>query len=257
MLDDAALDAVSHAIVVAGHSVLVDETRMDEDAGWSLLDFQRGEPRFYIGHVRHAVELAAPDPTALLIFSGGQSRAAAGPRSEGQSYWRVADRFSWFGSPSVRSRALTEEFSRDSFENLLFGICRFRECTGRWPAHVTLVSWAFKECRFGLHREAIRWPADRFTYAGPNNPEDLAQAKESERRALTRYTADPYSAGPFFQAKRRERNPYRRQHGYAVSCPGIEGLLNHGGPELYRGPVPWTESLGAAAGADSRNSAPP
>ncbi len=239
MLDHALLDSATHAVVVAGHSVLVDESRMEEDAGWALLDFQAGEARLYIGHVRRAVELASADPESLLIFSGGQSRAAAGPRSEGQSYWRVAGHFGWFGCPRVEARAVTEEFSRDSFENLLFGICRFHECSGRWPAHVTLVSWGFKERRFGMHREAIRWPAERFRYDGPNNPDELAQALASEAKAVKRYAADPYSSGPFFEAKRRERNPYRRQHGYTVSCPGIDPLLKHRGPGVYSGPVPW------------------
>ena len=239
MLDDALLDAATNAIVVAGHSVLVDESRLEEDAGWALLDFQAGEPRLYIGHVRRAVELACADRASLLIFSGGQSRAAAGPRSEAQSYWRVADRFGWFGCGLVAARAVTEEFSRDSFENLLLGICRFHECTGRWPEHVTLVSWGFKERRFGMHREAIRWPAERFRYDGPNNPDELGQALAAEARAVERYAADPYSSGPFFQTKRRERNPYRRQHGYALSCPEVEPLLQHRGPELFSGELPW------------------
>lgn len=39
---------------------------------------------------------------------------------------------------SVRSRALTEEHARDSFENLLFSVCRFRELTGRYPQNITV-----------------------------------------------------------------------------------------------------------------------
>ena len=101
------------------------------------------------------------------------------------------------------------------------------------------MSWAFKERRFGLHREAIRWPADRFRYVGPNNPRDLAQALASERNAIEAYTRDPYSSGERFRAKRRDRNPFRRQNGYAVSCPELAALLGHEGPELFHGPLPW------------------
>ena len=39
------------------------------------------------------VELAAKDPAAVLIFSGGQTRADAGPKSEGVSYFNVAEHF--------------------------------------------------------------------------------------------------------------------------------------------------------------------
>jgi hypothetical protein len=227
------------AILVAGHSVVVDFHQVERDAGWALLDFQRGEPGKYIEHVRRAVELAAADPAALLIFSGGQTRAAAGPRSEAQSYWGVADHFGWFGMPQVRSRAITEEFARDSFENLLLGICRFREYTGRWPDAVTLVSWEFKRGRFAMHREAIRWPEARFRYMGANNPDDLPQALEAEARAVHAYTADPYSSGGFFRAKRAERNPFRRQHGYDVSCPEVIELFQWAGPGRFEGALPW------------------
>jgi hypothetical protein len=227
------------AIIVAGHSVVVDFNRIEEDAGWALLDFQRGEPKKYIEHVRRAAELAHGDPSSLLIFSGGQTRAAAGPRSEAQSYWGTADHFEWFGMAAVRERAITEEFARDSFENLLLGICRFREFTGRWPEAVTLVSWEFKRRRFGLHREAIRWPEDRFSYTGANDPDDLAQALASEQRAVRAYTEDPYSSGPVFRAKRAERNPFRRQHGYRVSCPELIPLFDWPGPERFPGPLPW------------------
>jgi hypothetical protein len=139
----------------------------------------------------------------------------------------------------VAGRTVLEEFARDSFENLLFGICRFREFAGHYPEHVTLVSWAFKEQRFGLHRTAIGYPVSRFTYSGPNNPRDLDQALASERKAVQAYTEDPYSSGGRFRQKRDDRNPFRRQNGYALSCPELAPLLSHRGPELYRGPWPW------------------
>lgn len=39
---------------------------------------------------------------------------------------------------NVRWRALTEEHARDSFENLLFSVCRFRELTGMYPYNITV-----------------------------------------------------------------------------------------------------------------------
>lgn len=44
----------------------------------------------------------------------------------------------------VRSRALTEEHARDSFENLLFSVCRFRELTGRYPQNITVSFASFE-----------------------------------------------------------------------------------------------------------------
>jgi hypothetical protein len=230
---------VTHAVIVAGHAILKRLDDIEADSSWLLLDFQKGEPKHYIRHVQRGIELAAADPEALLILSGGQSRKEAGPRSEASSYYSIADLREWWGAVEVSTRTITEEFARDSFENLLFGICRFREFTGCYPRKVSLVSWAFKEDRFHLHREAIGWPCDRFIFDGPNNPDDLEQAMRAEQKAIRNYSADPYSSSEMYQLKRSERNPFRRQHGYAASCPEAVPLFEHKGPELYPGPWPW------------------
>lgn len=230
---------MKNAIIIAGHAILTRYENLTSDDSWLLLDFQKGEPKHYIKHTQRGVELAATDPDALLIFAGGQSRLEAGPRSEAHSYYTVANLHDWWGSRAIAQRAITEEFSRDSFENLLFGICRFKEFTGAYPEHVTLISWAFKQDRFHLHRDAIGWPRDRFTYDGPNNPDAVGQAVAAEANAIRSYSADPYSAGEFYQRKRAERNPFRRQHGYFTSCPELAPLFEHRGPEPYRGPWPW------------------
>jgi len=188
------------------------------------------------------VELAHEDPESLLIFSGGQSRLEAGPRSEASSYYHIAHHHQWWGRAGVAGRTLTEEFARDSFENLLFGICRFKEYAGNYPSTVTLVSWAFKESRFHLHREAVGWPVERFRYEGPNNPGAIEQALRAEENAIRNYSADPYSASEMYRLKRRDRNPFRRQHGYLASCPELEPLFRYEGPELFRGSLPWTIS---------------
>lgn len=45
------------------------------------------------------------------------------------------------GGGNIRERALTEEHARDSFENLLFSVCRFRELTGTYPQNITVSSY--------------------------------------------------------------------------------------------------------------------
>jgi len=60
-------------------------------------------------------------------------------------------------------RVVSEEFARDSYENLLFSLCRFFEITGRYPEKVTVIGFGFKERRFTeLHRKAVRFPRERF-----------------------------------------------------------------------------------------------
>ncbi len=60
--------------------MLVGGKNLTCDSSWLLLDYQRGEPPFYIEHVRAGVEAAAADADALLILSGGMTRREAGPR---------------------------------------------------------------------------------------------------------------------------------------------------------------------------------
>ncbi|MDX2149935.1 MAG: hypothetical protein SFV54_04315 [Bryobacteraceae bacterium] len=230
---------MTHLIVVAGHSVPYRFDRLDSDEGWYLKPFQEGEGRFYSAHAEAGVRLAAADPQAVLIFSGGQTDRDAGPRSEGQGYWLIAEHNQWYGAPDVRPRADTEEFSRDSFENLLFSICRYRELTGAYPKRLTSIGWAFKAARFDLHRAALRFPASCYEYIGVNDPEDLATAEhfEAQRRAL--FVTDPYGTGPEASAKRETRNPFRRQNGFRQSCPELVPLLGHKGPEMFEGPLPW------------------
>ena len=228
-------------VVVAGHAVYSadDFERPLDDASWSLQEFQRGEPPFYVEHIRRGVELAAKDEAALLVFSGGQTRASAGPRSEADGYLRLAQHFGWWGA-TVHARATVEEFARDSFENLLFGVCRFFELTGRAPRLVTVVGWSFKRERFGLHREALRFPAARFRYEGVNDPLDLRAALEAEEaNALAPFRRDPYGALPPLAAKREARNPFRRRPPYEETCAPLAPLLRHRGPQLFEGPLLW------------------
>jgi len=46
-----------------------------------------GKAQSFLDHIRLGIEEAAADPEAMLLFSGGQTRREAGPRSEGLSYW--------------------------------------------------------------------------------------------------------------------------------------------------------------------------
>ena len=54
-----------------------------------------------------------------------------------------------------------------SLPSLCFGLCRFYELTGHYPSSITVVSYTLKRDRFfTLHREALRFPADRFSFIG-------------------------------------------------------------------------------------------
>ncbi|MEW6129984.1 MAG: ElyC/SanA/YdcF family protein [Acidobacteriota bacterium] len=238
---------LENLILVAGHAIYISENsdNPQADSNWILQPFQTGEPPFYIEHIQCGVELASRDAQALLVFSGGQTRHEAHTKSEAESYLRLAEHFNWWEKVDLKGRATTEEYARDSFENLLFSICRFRQCVGKYPQHITIISWAFKARRFELHREAIGFPLSQFTFIGANNPVDLASAEQNEQSVTAAFSTDPYGYGEskennLLGDKRRARNPFNRAHPYAETCPELAGLLTHRKTGLYAGELPWS-----------------
>ena len=257
-------------IVVTGHAVLtsLDYHNLTDDSQWALQSFQRSQLPTFISHIRRGVELAAADPSAVLLFSGGETRPSAGPRSEALSYWMVAELSNWWqhntddrsiaqsdssASPqvvqwSVRSRASTEEFARDSYENLLFSICRFHELTQRYPDAITVVGFSFKRDRFlQLHASAMLYPLSQLTYVGLDTSTQQNQSELRDSEIVNSYrpfSVDPYGCFPPLSTKRLQRNPFRRSHGYghSSSCPALTYLLHHCGPARYTGPaLPWQQ----------------
>jgi hypothetical protein len=214
------------------------------DDGWVLQSFQQGEAGLYIEHARRGVELAAANPEALLIFSGGYTRREGGPRwSEAATYHAIARHFHWWQMPDVEPRAVEEDYSRDSFENLLFSICRFHEITGRYPRQVVAVSWEFKRQRFYTHAEALRLPQECFHFEGCGEPIDLASALRNESATQQAFVGNPYGSAGALRQKRETRNPFGRSHPFR-SLPGLREFFNFmeqpASPSvLFPGRLPW------------------
>ncbi len=231
---------LTNLIIVAGHSVYIGKNFDDvfNDKNWFLFPFQKGEPNLYIEHIMVGCELAEKDKNSFLIFTGGQSRKEAWFRSESQTYWEVAEHLGYLND-ELKYRTTTEEFSRDSFENLLFPICRFREYLGYYPKHITLVTFSFKEKRFHLHREAIRMSNEMVTFVGVNNPEDFRLTELGEDKAIEQMKDDPNCCHGGLLDKRNLRNISKRQNGYTISCPELKELLEYKRRELFKGKLPW------------------
>lgn len=95
------LPELRNLVMVAGHSVYTSSSfgKADKEDSWFLESYQKnpGQAVTFLSHIQEGIEVAAKDDTALLLFSGGETRKDAGPRSEAQSYWAVAESKGWFG----------------------------------------------------------------------------------------------------------------------------------------------------------------
>lgn len=245
-LSDKYLTILDELILVPAHAIYIGSSfdLPGRSEYWLLKGFQRQEVPLYIDHVRFAVRLTSRQPKSLLVFSGGQTSSVAGPQAEAQGYWSVASHFSWWHEVEVADRATTEEFARDSFENVLFSIARFKEITGKYPSSIDVVGWEFKRMRFDLHRKAIKWSQQYFMYHGVNDPLNLRASLRGELAVRGEFQRDPYGTDQKLASKRRRRNPFRRSHPYSISCPEIAPLLYHRSADdpLFKGSLPWNRS---------------
>ncbi|KAK9254203.1 hypothetical protein V1507DRAFT_487921 [Lipomyces tetrasporus] len=249
LLPDTPAPYASHLIIVAGHAIWKGQPgiRAGEDVSeWNLKEFQVGQQATFIKHIEMGVNLGLADLSALVVFSGsrGQTDRSAGPLSEAQSYWNLAMARSIIpeANKEFPVRMLTEEFARDSYENLLFSICRFYEFTGLYPQKITVISHKFKSHRFdNLHRVALRYPKSSFKFLGINPPGE--EPSESERiNAVEPFQQDPYACShPTLMEKKMARNPFRRRAPYIDSCPQLYGLFTYCtlNDTFYEGPLPW------------------
>lgn len=99
--DDYPFSKLQNLVMVAGHSVYTSSNcgKIDKEDSWFLESYQKnaGQASTFVTHIHEGIEIVAKDDSALLLFSGGETRRDAGPRSEAQSYWAVADLKGWFG----------------------------------------------------------------------------------------------------------------------------------------------------------------
>lgn len=259
-------DGLNHLVIVPCHGAYraPDFRAYQRDDSWGFEPDQRGHglPNTIARHIKRAIEIGEQDAAAVVIFSGGQTRHDSAARSEAQSYMDVALANDFPGAAALlgdtqaapaekvvapaRRRMYTEEHARDSYENVLFGLCRFFEATGRWPKRITVVGFEYKRRRFiDLHRVAVRWPLSAFEYLGidpvaSDLPEGAAMPPAlNDERTYARVRSDLYlcAAG---RATRAKRNPNRHGIPYYSSVPQtVLALMMHCGNTPFRGPLPW------------------
>lgn len=245
-----------HLIIVPGHAALKIEQlkeALHSDSAWYLLPYQLHQsfPHIISSHIQRGISLLqeSPEKNTTLIFSGGQTRRDVGPISEAASYYYLALQNQWIPPQdliTLKNKIYLEENARDSYENLLFSICRYKEINNHYPTKISIVGFYFKEKRYlELHGRAIRFPPQNLKYYGlvPNKDSlfDARRAEEGESLTLKEFTEDMYACHTeSLRRKRNTRNPFLRTIPYELSCPELKELLTWCGPELFNGPLPWS-----------------
>jgi hypothetical protein len=213
------MPGLRHLVLVPGHAVWNLRGDPMNDANWWLKPFQNGEPKYFIEHIEAGVRLAAAEPRAILMFSGGATEKAAGPLTEALGYWKIAEWYGWWGH-DVSARAFTEDYALDSFLNLLYGLFRYHQIAGAWPERVTVCGWGFKGRRIAeLHRQALRWRRE-LEYVAVNDPPNREEVAEREKATCREFELDPFGLNPPIAEKRAARDHFYRVPPYAIPALG-------------------------------------
>lgn len=228
-------------IILPCHSIWkVDGPTLGVDHNeWFLEDYQIvGQDHLvFRSQIIDSLSMLQQHKDSFLIISGGATKKEAGPISEAITYFQLAKKLC-HEDASLLARINIEEYARDSFENVLFLLCRFYELFNAYPENLVIVGFEFKEKRFVLHHleQALCFPRDKVKYVGSlpitdHLPEDARKRYCEElhsselKNALRHFEHDWYGLSGSLKEKRHKRNPFSRYHGYMFSNPKLSDFL--------------------------------
>ncbi|EGV63253.1 hypothetical protein PSN45_004476 [Yamadazyma tenuis] len=216
----------NHLVLVPCHGIWKGGPSAGDDPNeWFLAPFQLdGKDHLcFKEHLFQGFDIMKNDPSALLIISGGKTKAEI-DLSEAQSYYNILK--SVYDSKDLGAVEL-EEFARDSFENVIFSICRFYEITSTYPKKITVTGFEFKRSRFVKNhfQQALGFPLENVKYIGnaPTPPKEsegnyFMELNQSEHEfAVKFFEVDLYGRKGSLQKKKLSRNPFNVSHDYKSS----------------------------------------
>lgn len=201
---------IQNLIILPCHSIFAPELNTkitnhnDEDTfaigkdadNWLMESFQL-ESDDHLSFFKHLelslVELHENIANSALVISGGYTKSSI-EKSESSSYLELAEAVGLLKNPyfKVGTNILLEEYARDSYENVLYGICTFYKKFRRFPAKITIVGFGFKRERFlSSHLTTLGY------YILPNVDNDELSMSNLPNTKHVKYV----SAGPFLPAK--------------------------------------------------------
>lgn len=221
-----------HGIWEYGAEVHDHQNAGDNRSEWLLASFQiEGNDHLcFKDHLLKGYEIISNDPQALMVISGGRTKQES-KISEACSYFNL---LKFLKEKAEFDNILLEEFARDSFENVIFLLCRFYEKFNKYPQRITIVGFEFKRYRF-LHNhleQALMFPIDNVSYIGnePNPPDNreayFSDLKDCEYKYAVRlFETDFYGVQNPLLKKKLTRNPYNTRHSYDSTNPLLKSIL--------------------------------
>jgi hypothetical protein len=226
----------NHLIIVPGHAIYIGENRsqvyFSSEQNWiGVYTGYRYEDEvpLYVEHIRRGIIEASLDSASILVFSGGHTRElklfpdGVKSVSEAHGYRNLAHQCNWFNCLAVSDKTMKEEFARDSYENLLFSWCLFRDCVGVNPEKITVCGLLLKKARYEHHADVIRRDLEvgsfRFNYLALNNPPEYvldAGSRLGEADTFAAFQADPHGDGEILREKRQRRDKLARPIPYQL-----------------------------------------
>ncbi|PKX88753.1 DUF218 domain protein [Aspergillus novofumigatus IBT 16806] len=212
------ISACNHLIVVCCHAIYIGgPTKGLSEDEWLIEHFQRGETPTFTAHVQAGLRAVADDPYGLLVLSGGPTKKDRTDLAEGTSYHNLAkdnDYFS-YSSRIDPDRIIAETNAKDSYQNVLFSLLRFRSYVGAYPTKITVVTHEFKrqrfmECHFpALGLRTGGQASCSGAVVGINPPEEVTPLASlisgEEKSGIGLWRQDPYGVGEELAAKRVKR----------------------------------------------------
>ncbi|CAG84483.2 DEHA2A04752p [Debaryomyces hansenii CBS767] len=227
-----------HLIILPCHSIWTPGATLGESRDeWSLVSFQiEGYDHLcFKDHILKSLNILEQDKDATLIISGGQTKQESGPISEALSYYQLATKLT--NDIELVQRINTEEFARDSFENVLFSLCRYFELHEAYPEKITIVGFEFKRQRFLENhlKQALSFSRNVNYVGNAPTPKDLDEEgqinyfqdleQQEYKHAVSHFEKDWYSIRSPLLDKKMKRDPFSRYHGYCQSNPKLAKFL--------------------------------
>ncbi len=188
---------ISHPLILCSHCVY--------DQGGIYSDYPEDKDVFE-KQLRQSVQAMEDGHHDILIISGGYTKTEI-EKSEARGMLDWAIDLNLKISPN---QILLEEFARDSFENVLFSICRFHEYYDYFPQSLTVCSWESKRTRFMTIANALRLL--HYSLMGVGIKDEIQQAEDYSSEIIE---ADPLHRGVSFAQKRVQRDTWEKGNHYA------------------------------------------